>query len=125
MTLKLNMRSPVGTFQIEGQTQMEVFESIAKIQEVFSEEKCGLCGCEDLRYAVRVVGKYKFPELHCTKCQGRLSFGQIQEPKGELFPIRKLIEKTGQPNREKGKFGSHNGWTKYKGEPDKEFDRDA
>jgi hypothetical protein len=127
MTLKLNMRSPVGTFQIEGQTQMEVFEAIATIQEVFSEDRCGLCGCEDLKYVVRTVEKFKFPELHCLNiaCQARLSFGQNQEPlKGSLFPIRKLMDKTCQPNRKKGKYGKHNGWTKYKGDNDKEFDKD-
>lgn len=126
MTLKLNMRSPVGTFQIEGQTQMEVFEAIATIQEVFSEEKCALCGCDELKYVVRTVDKFKFPELHCTNmsCQARLSFGQNQEPlKGSLFPIRKLMDKTGQPNRKKGKYGPHKGWTKYKGD-DKDFDKD-
>lgn len=123
MTLKLNMKTPVGTFLVEGNTQLEVFEQISTIQEVFSETSCGLCNCEDLRYAVREVGKFKYPEIHCQnpECLARLSFGQNLAPKlGSLFPVRKLDKKSGKPDRKKGEFGKHRGWSKFKGDPEVE-----
>jgi len=115
-TLKLNMRSPIGTFLIEGSTQMEVFKAIAVVQEVFSESRCGLCGCEDIRYVVREVKKKNFPEIHCQnpECRARLTFGQNQEPKvGWIYPKRRLL-KNGKPDP-KGEFGKHRGWSKYRG----------
>lgn len=103
--------------KVEGDTQMDLFKEIAGLHEVFAEEKCGLCGEKDLKFVVRTAQEYEFPEMHCKKCFAKLSFGQNQKPKGGLFPIRKLTVPEGKPCREQGKFGPHNGWTKYKGEP--------
>lgn len=117
--LKANIKTPIGPFVVEGATQLEVFEAVAQIQEVFSEESCGLCGCESIRYAVREVGGNTFPEIHCqnSECEARLTFGQNRAPKvGSIYPVRKL-EKSGKPNRTKGVIGEHRGWTKYRGEP--------
>ena len=120
-TLKLNMKTPIGTFLIEGSTQMEVFKTISVVQEVFSESRCGLCGCEEIRYVVREVKKKNFPEIHCQnpECRARLAFGQNQEPKvGWIYPKRKLL-KNGKPDP-KGDPGKHRGWSKYRGNDDEE-----
>ncbi len=118
MMLKLNMKTPVGTFLVEGATHMDVFGMIANIQEVFSEQQCGLCKQTDVRYVVRDVGGNKFPEIHCQNpnCQARLSFGQNRGEKlGSLYPARKL-DKNGKPNRKTGALGDHRGWSKFKGD---------
>lgn len=117
--IKLNLKSPIGTFLVEGATQLDVFKQIAVIQEVFSEKACGLCGCEDLRYVVREVKKKTYPEIHCQspQCTARLAFGQNQEPKvGWIYPKRRLL-KNGKPGKTgEGDFGPHRGWSKFKGD---------
>jgi len=101
--------------KVEGDTQMELFKEIAGLHEVFAEEKCGLCESTDIKFVMRTAQDYEFPEYHCKKCFAKLTLGQMQKPKGVLFPIRKLT-KEGKPCRETGTFGKHNGWTKYRGE---------
>lgn len=109
--------------EVEGETQKELFKEMASAHEVFGEKQCGLCQCEEIVPAYRTVtqGKktYEYPEYHCTnpKCRARLSLGSMMEG-GGLFPIRKLIEdgpEKGKPDREKGVYGPHNGWSRYKG----------
>ena len=120
MTMKLNFKNQFGIFLVEGNTHMEVFDTVASIQEVFSESCCALCKCDNLRYVVRTVKKFRFPEIHCQneECRARLSFGQNQAPNlGALYPIRKLT-KDGKPNSKKGTFGEHRGWHIYTGDPD-------
>lgn len=116
-TTKVNLRLGQLTFQLEGTTQKELFKTIAAIQEVFSEEACGLCGCETLRFVVREVDGNDYAEIHCTNaaCRAKLAFGQSKQKPGTLFPIRKLT-KEGKPHRKTGEFGKHNGWTKYRGD---------
>jgi len=114
--MEAQLRLPNGiVLKVEGDTQKELFEEIASSYEVFAESKCGLCQSTDIKPVVRVSGEYDFPEYHCQKCYARLSLGQNQKG-GGLFPIRKLTPE-GKPDREKGSFGPHNGWSKYKGEP--------
>lgn len=126
MTIKLNMKSPIGTFLVEGLTQLEVFKQISMIQEVFSEKCCGLCGSEDIRYVVREVKRKNFPEIHCQNqsCLARLAFGQNQEPKlGWIYPKRRLM-KDGRPGKEgQGEFGKHRGWSKFKGDSDSDDEK--
>ena len=115
--LKCTFRTPVVTFQLEADNQVDMFKTISDTQEVFGEMKCGLCEGHDLRFAVRTVNGDDYHELVCNnpKCRAKLSFGCSKQKKGTLFPIRKLTEK-GKPSRKDGKYGQHNGWTKYRGE---------
>jgi hypothetical protein len=104
------------TVTAEGETQLEVFEQLGSLQEVFGEEKCGKCGGDSLAFRVRHVtdGKkeYTYPEMQCRspKCFAKLSFGQQMESKN-LFPKRKNEDGT-----EKGKRG----WVIYNKETGKE-----
>jgi hypothetical protein len=117
--MKASLRLKKLWLEIEGGTQKELFENLASATEVFGEETCGLCQSEQINFAIRVVtvGKkvYTYHEYHCKKCFARLSLGQNQEG-GTLFPIRQLLP-TGKPDRAEGKFGKHNGWTQFKGDP--------
>lgn len=105
--------------KFEEDSQVDLFKAIASAQEVFGEEKCGLCGCTNLRFVVRTVGDDEYMEYHCTNpsCFARLGLGQNKKG-GGLFPHRKLTPE-GKASRELGKYGKHNGWTKYRGEPKK------
>lgn len=115
----------------EGETQVDVFNQLATMGEVFCEEKCGKCGCEDLRYQVRKASKGKkdflYPEMVCKnhKCRAKLSYGQADG--GVLFPIRFEREKneddvTVYVRDDNGRMiprGSW-GWVIYNPETDKE-----
>ncbi len=116
--------------EVEAETQKDLFKEIASAHEVFGEKKCGLCGCEDIVPAWRTVttvkGKktetWEYPEWHCSnlKCRARLSLGTLNDGSGRLFPNRKLLE-NGKPatgeDRDNGRYGPHQGWTRYRGEP--------
>ncbi len=119
--MKAVLRTPFVTFEIEGNTPKELFKHLAETQEVFGEQQCGLCEGKNLRFAVRTVGKFTYHELVCndTACQGKLTFGQNNDDTGRLFPVRKLM-KDSKPDREKGTYGKHNGWTKYRGKQEGE-----
>jgi hypothetical protein len=118
-----------GLIEVEGDTQPELFKAIASAVEVFDEAKCGLCGCEDILPVVRknkdgddffeyqCRGLIKNQEGKTERCRAYLYLGQNKDKKAAgLFPVRALDEK-GKPDRTSGKYGRHNGWTRYRGEP--------
>jgi hypothetical protein len=100
---------------VNGETQKDLFESMATAYEVFGETQCGLCGSTNIRPVVRIVDKFRFYEYSCQEpgCWAKLTFGQAQEG-GGLFPKRKLLD-NGKPDKD-GEFGPHKGWTKYRGD---------
>lgn len=122
--MQVNRQVGKVTLCADGENPLEIFQKLATLQEVFCESKCGKCGCEDLSYRVRNVqdGKktYTYPEMSCSKCWAKLSFGQSDD--GALFPVRYqrkdkeyLKDKDGK-NIPKGA----NGWVKYNKETGKE-----
>lgn len=76
------------TFELEGSGQKEIFKELAVIQEIFAEEKCGLCSSTNLRFIVRNVEGNDYYELRCVDCGAILAFGQHKKG-GTLFPKRK------------------------------------
>ncbi len=122
MSYEAQMRLNNGLWiKFEGETHVELFKEWAAVIEVFSEEKCGMCGCTEIKPIVRTnKDEDDFMEFHCTKCFARLSFGQNKKG-GGLFPIRKIVDSgpdKGKPCRTNGKYDNvHNGWTKYRGTP--------
>lgn len=93
------------SFELDASGQKEVFKELATIQEIFSEDKCGLCGCTNIKYIVRSVEGNDYYELRCTdvKCGAVLAFGQHKKG-GTLFPKRKDDDNKYLPNK---------GWHKY------------
>jgi len=98
------------TFEVEAETQVELFQALASIQEVFdTESACGVCGGKEIRFLHRTASKgtktFSFHELLCKnpECRARFEFGQAMEG-GALFPHRKDKDGNYKPNR---------GWTKY------------
>ena len=96
--------NPKLSLELEGKDQKDLFKELAKSQEIFSLDTCGLCGCKNIRYVVRNVEDNDFYELVCqdVKCRAKLAFGQHKKG-NTMFP--KLKDEKGYlPNR---------GWTKY------------
>ena len=63
-------------FELEGAGQKEIFKELATIQEIFAEEKCGLCDSTNLRFVVRNVDGNDYYKLRCNECGAILAFGQ-------------------------------------------------
>jgi len=89
--------------ELDGNGQKEIFKELATIQEIFGEEKCGICGSSNIKFVVRTVEGNDYYELRCADCVAILSFGQHK--KGEtLFPKRK---------DEQGNYLPNKGWYKW------------
>jgi hypothetical protein len=126
MAFEATVQTRHGLIKVEGDTQSDLFKEMASTYEVFDEKQCGLCQGKDIRPVVRRnKDEDEFYEYQCQgtvkngdrveRCRGYLSLGQNKKG-GGLFPIRALTE-AGKPDRAEGKFGRHNGWTRYRGEP--------
>jgi|TARA_B100000676_G_scaffold141614_1_gene140269 DNA-directed RNA polymerase subunit RPC12/RpoP len=89
--------------QLECDSQKELFTQLAQFQEVFSENKCGKCGSENLRFVVRENDGNEYYELRCLDCGAKLAFG-VMKKGGGLFPRRKDSDGNWLPDR---------GWTKW------------
>ena len=113
--MKARFATPIVTFELEASTPKDMFKLIAETQEVFGERQCGMCGKQNIRFAVRTVGGDDYYEYQC-ECGAKLSLGQAKAKAGHLFPIRKLTDK-GKPDRKNGAYDTKcKGWTKYRGE---------
>lgn len=121
--------SPNLIVEVESPKQKDLFKAIASAHEVFGEKECGLCHSKDISPAWRTVtvikGKktetYEYPEWHCRECRARFSLGTINDDTGTLYPIRKLLpngQPAGKEEKDKATYGPHNGWSKYKGDPE-------
>lgn len=78
------------TVEFEPKNVQELFQELGPLQEVLSEaEKCGKCGCTDVKFNHRKVDGNDFYELICgnNKCRAKLSLGTERESKN-LFPRR-------------------------------------
>lgn len=114
----------------EGDTQLEVFETLATLEEVFGDRECGKCGSRNLGFRVRHVqdGKkeYTYPEMKCNECHAKLAYGQMEG--GKLFPVRferkdgeyvKVNDKNVPLGKKKDGKWSY-GWVKFNKETNKE-----
>lgn len=102
MKLKYKINDKV-ELEIEGEGQKEVFKELSAVQEIFGEEKCGLCKKNNLKFVVRNVDSNDYFEIRCNDCGGVLSFGQHKKG-GTLFPKRK---------GENNEYLPNGGWHKW------------
>jgi hypothetical protein len=96
------------TASFDCDTQKELFAQLASFQEVFGQEKCGKCDCDDLQFVVRENNENEYHELRCKKCYAKLAFG-VNKKGGGLFPKRKNADNEWLPD---------GGWVKWN--PDKQ-----
>ena len=104
-------------FKLSANTQTEMFEEIAKIQEVFdAATECGVCKSKEFRFQVRVVDDNKYYEFVCLnqECRARLAFGQHKKG-GSIYVKRKDKE---------GKWIPNGGWVKWAGKQAAQEDQD-
>jgi hypothetical protein len=102
--------------ELEGATEKDLYEAMAKADEVFGSPWL-LCGsCKDAAFKPRPVvrvnkEKQKFYELHCTnpECKARFCFGQSKDMK-TLFPQREFPRSHPQA----GKLKPNGGWVKWR-----------
>jgi hypothetical protein len=127
---KINSKA---TIKVDGKTPQEVFENLATMMGVFSIQKCGACGSDEIKYVSRKAqGEknkiYNYLECWCDKCFSRLSFGISDN--GQIYPKVKLsqlaVEKSESDKKRfeeneayaKKNYGNlmNGGWHKYKTE---------
>lgn len=98
---------------VTAEKQTDLFEEMARHQEVFGVDTCGYCNEHRLKYVVREDDEQnKYYELRCqnSSCRAKLAFGQNK--KGDtLFPRRKDKDNNWLP---------HGGWVKWNPETKKE-----
>ena len=99
------------TFELEGKTQIDIWQQIADTQEVFENMNCTKFGEEDddVKFVVRENSDSdKFYELHYAGTNPKLfgckkAFG-CHKTGGTLFPQRK---------NKSGEYLPDNGWMKW------------
>ena len=94
--------------EAEGSTVAEVFEALARLENVFNgHEVCGLCKSNRTAYQiVQDTQGHKYHSVLCMACGGEFKFGMRKAPPGCLFPQYKDADGNWKPN---------NGWTKWEG----------
>ena len=102
------------TIEVDAETPKALHEKGAQVMELV--ENCGKCGSDDVKFQVRKVDKYKYPELVCRKCGAVLGFGTHEDGGDTLFPVRYEKDDKGRPkmNAEGDKVWLNDkGWTKW------------
>lgn len=107
-------------FDIDAETEADLFKNLATIQETFTAENCGLCKAPSKFLVRKDKEENEYFELACTdlKCRARLPYGQMKKPKGKLYPKRHWnslsdAEKTNRGPEPKSGYLPNGGWYKW------------
>jgi hypothetical protein len=104
--MKVQYKSKNGrmTFEINSDTEKGVFSELARIQDLFEENTCGLCKSTDTRFLVRTVDDDNYYEMKCQACGAAVSYGQNK--KGDTLYVKR--------KNDEGRYDAKNGgWAKY------------
>jgi hypothetical protein len=106
--------SPTTIIEAEGQTVAEVFEALARLEEIFgAHETCGLCQKTGVLYTVREDKQNnKYYMARCVACGAEFRYGVKRQPEGALFP--QLKDQDGKPK-------ANGGWAKW--EPRQQYNQ--
>jgi len=98
--------SPTTVIEADGDTVAEVFEALARLENVFcGHETCGMCGQVGVRYEVQTDKESnKYYRAVCLSCAAEFKFGVRKAPAGVLFPALKTKDGALKPN---------GGWEKW------------
>jgi RNase P subunit RPR2 len=107
------------SFQVEAETEDELFKQVARIQEVFQHESCGQCNSKKVSFVCRHdSSENDWLEVVCKECRAKVIFGRTKKG-GQIYPKIKwdqLSEKQKQQRaNEKGYAESHRGYLPYRG----------
>lgn len=112
------------SFEVTGDKEFLVFKEIARVQEVFGHNQCGMCNSKDVKYVCRKTGAKKnveWLEIVCQKCRAKLVFSKTEE--GVVYPKitwNSLSEKQQEQRADEEKecrngYLPNGGWFKWKG----------
>ena len=91
-------------FEVDGETEEELFKQISRVQEVFQHQACGACGSTHVKFVCRLDSSDNdWIEIVCQSCRAKLIFGRTKKDQS-LFPRRKDVD---------GNWLDNGGWTKY------------
>jgi hypothetical protein len=89
------------TIHAEAQSTLELFESLAAVQECFAVGSCGACLSERIEFRVRQAKKdnraFTVREIVCLNCGAVLDFGTTKD--GKIFPHRRDKDGRDLPGR--------------------------
>lgn len=113
--LKYNVRPSIQV-EVDVNDQLELFKSLAEIQEIMGEDTCKKCGGVDTSFVVREVDGNTFHEIRCNNkgCRAILSFGK-EKKSGRLYPRRYEVEGKEAKKDADGKvvYLPNEGWVAY------------
>ena len=68
------------SFEVEGDSEAEIFKQIARVQEVFDHNKCGKCGHDHTKYVCRIdKDENDWLEVVCQECRAKVIFGRAKK----------------------------------------------
>ena len=90
--------------EVESDSQRSMFEELARIGEVFGQDKCQKCESTNIKFVVRNdKEENKYYSMDCIDCKARLSFGANK--KGETLFVKKKDKED--------KWIPNNGWQRW------------
>ena len=107
------------SFQVEAETEEELFKQVARVQEVFQHKSCGKCSSPNVRFVCRHdSSENDWLEVVCQECRAKLIFGRTKKG-GQIYPKIKwdqLSEKQKEQRaNEKGYADKNRGYLPDKG----------
>lgn len=85
--MKASVRAtPDLSFQVEAETEDELFKQIARVQEVFQHESCGKCHSPNVKFVCRHdSSENDWLEVVCKDCRAKVIFGRTKKG-GQIYP---------------------------------------
>ena len=123
--MKANVRAtPDLTFQVDAETEEELFKQVARVQEVFQHQSRGKCSPPNVKFVCRHdSSENDWLEVVCKDCRAKVIFGRTKKG-GQIYPkIRwdQLSEKQKEQRANEKAYADKNrgflpqrGWFVYK-----------
>jgi len=74
------------SFQVDAETEEEVFKQVARVQEIFKHESCGKCNSAEVKFVCRHdSSENDWLEVVCQVCRGKVIFGRTKKG-GQIYP---------------------------------------
>ena len=85
--MKANVRAtPDLTFQVDAETEEELFKQVARVQEVFQHQSCGKCSSPNVKFVCRHdSSENDWLEVVCKDCRAKVIFGRTKKG-GQIYP---------------------------------------
>ena len=123
--MQANVRAtPDLTFQVDAETEEELFKQVARVQEVFQHQSCGKCSSPNVKFVCRHdSSENDWLEVVCKDCRAKVIFRRTKKG-GQIYPkIRwdQLSEKQKEQRANEKAYADKNrgflpqrGWFVYK-----------